>query len=109
MSDAPRIFTSEYYARMRAIEQGSWWNAGMREVAAAMLGRAHLTPVGRMVDVGCGSGQTMQWIGAMYQGWKRSGVHVAFEAITAARSAGLAATVGSALALPIDSDSADLI
>ncbi len=109
MSDAPRIFTSEYYARMRALEQGSWWNAGMRDVAAAMLGRAELHGTGNMLDVGCGSGQTMQWFGAMYPAWTKSGVDVALEAVTAARSAGLAAAVGSALALPIDPASADLV
>ena len=30
---APRIFTPEYYARMRELEAGSWWNAAMRDVA----------------------------------------------------------------------------
>lgn len=109
MSDAPRIFTSEYYARMRALEQGSWWNAGMRDVAAAMLGRALLERTGTMLDVGCGSGQTLQWFGAMYPGWTSSGVDVALEAVTAARSAGLVATVGSALALPVHSGTVDLV
>ena len=33
---APRIFTPEYYERMRRLEAISWWNAGMRDVAAAL-------------------------------------------------------------------------
>ena len=31
---SPKIFTPEYYARMRANEAGGWWNAGMRAAAA---------------------------------------------------------------------------
>ena len=109
MTDAPKIFTSEYYERMRALEEGSWWNAGMRDVATAMLGKAQLGRTGSMLDVGCGSGQTMEWFGSMYPGWKKTGVDVAFEAISAARSAGHPAMVGSATALPIDSSSADAV
>jgi SAM-dependent methyltransferase len=51
----------------------------------------------------------MQWFGSMYSGWKKTGVDVAFEAVSAARSAGHSAMVGSATALPVDSESADLV
>ena len=58
---APRIFTPEYYARMRELEAGSWWNAAMRDVAAMLLDDVQLPPIGTLIDVGCGSGQTLTW------------------------------------------------
>ena len=44
---APRIFTPEYYARMRDLEDASWWNAGMRDVAALLLDTARLPPAAK--------------------------------------------------------------
>lgn len=57
--EAPRIFAPEYYRRMRALEAHGWWNAGMRDVAELLLARADLSEHGTLVDVGCGTGQTM--------------------------------------------------
>ena len=57
----PRIFTPEYYARMRDLESVSWWNAGMRDIAARLLDKAQLPENGSVLDAGCGSGQTMAW------------------------------------------------
>ena len=37
VTEPPSIFTPEYYARMRELEQGSSWNAGMRDIAALLL------------------------------------------------------------------------
>ncbi len=109
MTEAPLIFTSDYYARMRSLEATSWWNAGMRDIAAAMLARAQLPCDGRMLDVGCGSGQTMQWFGAGNRGWKMAGLDLAPEGVAAARAAGLAALTGTALHLPFMSRTADLV
>ena len=69
---APRIFTPEYYAHMRSLEGGSWWNAGMRDVALGLLGLAHLPAEGLALDVGCGSGQTMAWLRTVLPGWNVS-------------------------------------
>jgi SAM-dependent methyltransferase len=95
--EAPKIFTPEYYQHMRQLEERSWWNAGMRDLALQILGSAGLPTTGTMIDIGCGSGQTMAWFKQLRPGWRIFGVDVAPE--------GLA----SALQLPLPSACADLI
>src|SRR5262245_42741687 len=105
----PRIFTPEYYERMRQLEGGSWWNAGMRDVAARLLERATLPPRGLMLDVGCGSGQTMSWFTGMYPGWRAMGLDVAWDGVAAAYRADVGLVcVASALTLPLPDRSIDL-
>lgn len=109
MSDAPRIFSDDYYERMRRLEAASWWNAGMRDIAAALLDGADLGPSGTLIDVGCGSGQTMSWFMESRPGWNAAGLDIAEDAVAAARSTGLAVTTGNALELPFESASADVV
>ena len=107
---APRIFTPEYYKRMRDLEEGSWWNAGMRDVAALLLHLARLPPDGVLLDVGCGSGQTMTWFERGHPGWRAVGIDVASEGLAAARDRGVNAVArASALELPFRSESVDLV
>ena len=35
-------FTPEYYARMRELEAGSWWNAAMRDIAGMLFNDVQL-------------------------------------------------------------------
>ena len=108
--DPPRIFTPEYYQRMRDLESGSWWNAGMRDVAAQLLGVAALAETGRVLDVGCGSGQSLRWFTSLYPGWQTMGLDVAIDGVTAARRLGVANVMrASALALPVQSSAVDLV
>lgn len=110
MSTAPpRIFTPEYYARMRELEQGSWWNAGMRDVAALLLNLVSLPSSGVLLDVGCGSGQTMEWFAHLYPEWRTIGLDVAPEALAAARAKGLTVMRASALDVPVRANSIDLV
>ena len=105
----PMIFTPEYYARMRALERDGWWNAAMRDVAARLLRLSGIAPTGTMLDVGCGSGQTMAWFRSLYPGWETAGVDVAPEAVAAARRMGAAVSCASGLALPFGDRSVDLV
>ena len=108
--NAPRIFTPEYYERMRDFESGSWWNAGMRDVAASMLDDVELPARGLLLDVGCGSGQTMAWFARQHPHWRRVGLDVAVDGLIAARRLGVTTvTSASALDLPITSESVDLV
>ena len=108
--DAPKIFTPEYYARMRDLESASWWNAGMRDVAATVLQLAKLPASGVMLDVGCGSGQTMMWFRRMRPAWQTVGLDLASEGLVAARSLGETSVMrASALHLPLPSASVDLV
>ncbi len=108
-TEAPRIFAPDYYARMRALEAGSWWNAGMRDVAARLLRVAALPATGMALDVGCGSGQTMSWLRSLLPAWRFRGVDVADTAVQAARALGEDAVLGTALALPAEDASVSLV
>ena len=105
---APRIFTPEYYERMRHLEGLSWWNAGMRDIAAMLLNDAALPPRGTLLDVGCGSGQTMLWFETMRPGWTAVGLDVAAEGLTAAHGIGALVCRASALQLPFATATLDL-
>ena len=108
--EAPRIFTPESYQRMRDLESMSWWNAGMRDVAATLLADARLPERGLLLDVGCGSGQTMTWFSQRHPRWRRVGLDVAAEGLMAARHFGLTTVMtASALDLPIPSATVDLV
>jgi SAM-dependent methyltransferase len=106
---APRIFTREYYARMRDLESGGWWNAGMRDVAAMLLQDAELPASGTLLDIGCGSGQTMAWFLEEHPGWSAIGIDIAPDGVAAARFLGLEnVLLASALDLPLASEAMDL-
>jgi len=110
MPDAPRIFTSEYYERLRDLEERFWWNAGMRDVAALLLRQRSLPAAGLLLDIGCGSGQTMTWFRSLYPGWRTIGLDVALDALRSARTHHAAqVTLASALDLPVSTRSVDLV
>lgn len=107
---SPRIFEPEYYARMRALEAGSWWNAGMRDVAEALLREAGLPRQGVLLDAGCGSGQTMTWFGNTWPEWRAVGLDVSMDGLRAALDGGQRGLVGaSALSVPLSDATADLV
>ena len=106
---APRIFTPEYYARMRELESGSWWNAAMRDVAAKLLADVRLPPDGTIIDVGCGSGQTLTWFTQRFGSWRPLGCDISEDAVVAARRLGFEITKASALELPYPGESADVV
>lgn len=105
----PRIFTPEYYARMRELEAGSWWNAAMRDIARMLLADAALPATGTLLDVGCGSGQTLTWFNHHFGEWRTLGCDISTDAVTAARHLGYEITRASALALPYPSATADVV
>jgi len=106
----PKIFEPDYYARMRALEAASWWSAAMRDTAGRLLADAGLARTGQMLDVGCGSGQTMTWFTTRWSGWRSVGLDVSREGLHAARQgAGQCVLGASALALPIPDDAVDMI
>lgn len=108
--DAPRIFTPGYYERLRRLEEASWWNAGMRDVASQFLEMAALAPRGVMLDVGCGAGRTLHWFASRYPGWHTVGLDVAAEGLRSTRALGARDVLyASALQLPVVSGSADLV
>jgi SAM-dependent methyltransferase len=109
MTAPVRIFTPEYYTRMRELERGSWWNAAMRDIAALLLADARLPTEGTLLDIGCGTGDTMLWWSSVRPRWQRVGLDVAPDGLAAARHAGAGTLLhASALDLPVEDDSVDL-
>lgn len=106
---APLIFTPEYYARLRELEGDNWWNAGMRDVAAALLRLVTLPESGTMLDVGCGSGQTMSWFRSLHPGWRTVGIDVSGDAVAAARRDEVRVSRASGLELPFAARSVDVV
>jgi SAM-dependent methyltransferase len=106
----PAIFTPDYYARLRELEAGGWWNAAMRDILALALDGARLPEVGSLVDVGCGSGGTLAWFAARHPRWRLAGLDLAWDGLRAAAPAtGGAVMRASALAVPVASASADVV
>jgi len=106
---APKIFTPEYYARMRELEAGGWWNAAMRDIAEMLLDDVSLPQTGTIVDVGCGSGQTLTWFSQRFGAWRTLGCDISPDAVAAATRAGFEIAQASALALPYPSETADVV
>ncbi len=63
MNSAPLIFTPEYYAKLADLEEHHWWSLGMRAIATRWLDRrAPKTRDWRVLDAGCGTGLTLNWV-----------------------------------------------
>lgn len=106
----PAIFTPEYYARLRELEAGGWWNAAMRDILALALDGARLPEVGSIVDVGCGSGGTLAWFAARHPRWRLAGLDLASDGLRAApRWTQGGVMRASALAVPVASATADVV
>lgn len=106
----PMIFAPDYYERMRELEANSWWNAAMRDVAERLIDQVPLPKRGILLDVGCGSGQTMHWFRGHWPGWRTVGLDVSRDGLVAAhRSGGESVLGGSALDLPLPVGSVDAV
>jgi ubiquinone/menaquinone biosynthesis C-methylase UbiE len=104
-----KIFSPEYYARMRELEAASWWNAAMRDVAGSMIEAVGLPDSGLLLDVGCGSGQTMDWFRGRWKGWRTVGLDVAMDGLRAARQVDENVFKASALEIPLPDSAVDAI
>jgi ubiquinone/menaquinone biosynthesis C-methylase UbiE len=110
---APRIFSTEYYARLHAIEESHWYVWGMRRIAFALLQAHGFAGTGRALDAGCGTGGTLRWLRAEFPALQVVGLDVALEALRYVRAspgpAGVRALRGSATALPFRAAVFDLV
>src|SRR5262245_54440697 len=94
---------------MRDLEEGFWWNAGMRDIVAMLLQLAALPSAGVLLDIGCGSGQTLKWFAGHHPGWSTVGLDVAPGGLASARAFGMDVMRAAALDLPVRSQSVDLV
>lgn len=107
--EGPHIFTPEYYARLRDLEATSWWNEGMRDIAAMLVKRAGIAGTGVVLDAGCGSGQTMSWFLDQHPRWTAIGIDVATDGLQAARGNLLPVCCASTLHLPLADNTVDAV
>ncbi|MFN2602133.1 MAG: class I SAM-dependent methyltransferase [Gemmatimonadaceae bacterium] len=104
-----RIFTPDYYARMRELEATSWWNEAMRDIAGMLIDRARIPSSGIFVDAGCASGQTMNWFVRRHPGWRGIGFDIAADGLEFAHKTGLRVSQATALSVPLRNNSVDLV
>ena len=53
---APKIFSREYYERLRSVEENHPWTKAMRTLGLELLKRHSAPSAGRLLDAGCGTG-----------------------------------------------------
>ena len=53
--------SAEYY-NLATVERTHWWYLGMAAIAADWLRQLPRVPGGRILDVGCGTGEGLQWL-----------------------------------------------
>ena len=107
MRDVP----SDYYERLHAIERGHWWEVGMREVTAALLGPTLARGGSSLLDAGCGTGGFLLWAEGTGAFRRFCGVDVSPEAVTLAAQAVPSAElhVAPLHVVPFDDDDFDLV
>jgi ubiquinone/menaquinone biosynthesis C-methylase UbiE len=110
--NVPQIFEPDYYQRLYDIEEKHWWAQGMRDAMVALLceplaGKQQL----RVLDVGCGTGYLLEFFKQHYPlNGDPVGVDVSPHALKFCELRGAKALVlGSAVDVPLDSASFDLI
>jgi SAM-dependent methyltransferase len=109
--DAPKIFSEAYYERLHDVEDRHWWSRGMRQVAAALmdpfLDRRRPWTV---LDAGCGTGVTLDWLRGLGITGPSIGIDSSPHALAFCRSRGQTRLCrASVLTLPLAAQSVDLV
>jgi len=101
---------SDQYRAMFDLEEHLWWYAGMREIATAILESAARDRPGlRLLDIGCGTGYSLQWLSERFKPELAFGVDAAPSAAEFWKLRGLeTASIASACSLPLRSNEFDL-
>ena len=75
----------DYYDRIRAVDESTWWYRSSREIERALLGD-RLRPGLRLLDAGCGPGGHLRWAADSGLFKMIAGVDVGRQAIEIART-----------------------
>ena len=110
MSDTPTIFSADYYRKLAALERSHPWFRGTRKVAASVIRRVFGNPPGglRILDVGCGTGATIEWLRQFAGTHPVVGIDLSPAAVRLASRSGRTA-ISAAEGLPFANASFDLI
>ena len=97
-----------YFDRLVQVELDHWWSRGMWQIAAGFLDRALVRRTGlKALDIGCGTGGTLRRLHARPEIDRVIGIDTSRAALE--RAAGCDVSLGSALALPVEANSVDVI
>lgn len=107
---APGI-PSDYYERIFECEERHWWYAGMRSIAASLLGDRCTGSGRRVLDAGCGTGGVLRWQADLGGATLLAGVDIGAAAIELAHRRVPEADlhVAPLVGLPFDDASFDLV
>jgi len=109
-AEAPKIFSETYYARLHSVERSHWYTAGMRAVARALLDAHGFSPTGRILDAGCGTGGTLEWLRAQFPQAQVIGLDLASDALGYVKRSGAFCVLQASVAqLPFRSSTFDLV
>jgi ubiquinone/menaquinone biosynthesis C-methylase UbiE len=98
---------SEYRA-MFELEHRLWWYAGMRAIASTMLD-PYIGRIGSVLDVGCGTGYSMNWLRERFNPRAVFGIDVAPAAAALWKEVSIdTAALASATGLPFEDEQFDL-
>ena len=101
---------ARYYERLRALEAGGWWNAAMRDILESVTDAAGLPDTGMLVDIGCGSGGTLDWFARRHPRWHCAGIDIAMDGLRAVPALPKGGAIqASALDVPVATASADFV
>jgi ubiquinone/menaquinone biosynthesis C-methylase UbiE len=95
--------------KFNRVESFHWWWEGRRELVREFLAGMPVKK-GKLLDVGCGTGETMLYVRKKFKDWDIFGVDVSREAVNYAKKRGFAKTfLGNADALPFKANQFDAI
>lgn len=85
----PRIYSREYYQRIRDLEERHWWYIGMRAIAAVLLPPPSTRGQRRRVlDAGCGTGAALTWARHALGASEVTGIDISWYALEFCRQRG---------------------
>ncbi len=110
-AEKPKIFTREYYQRLYDVEDRHWWCRGVRGIAADLLApHRRERKTWRVLDAGCGTGVTLEWLKELGFRGEEHGIDYAREALDFCQSRGQDNMVqASVLQLPYDDETFDIV
>jgi len=108
--DRLKIYSRDYYDRIRTLEDQHWWHAGMREIAAALLCSEPEMSTVRVLDAGCGTGSAMGWVRTAAGASSVTGIDVSAYVLSVCRDRGeLSLSQSSVMELPFRDGCFDLV
>jgi len=97
------------YAPLRELERTHWWFRGRRRILLAALARAEVRAAS-VLDVGCGAGTHLAWLGERFAGARRVGIDLERAPLRFCRDdGGHRVCQADAARLPFASGSFDLV